>query len=516
MLSDQSVPHPESAARRGLGLFAIAAAVAAGLFLVESRINLNVADEGFLWYGVIRTSHGAVPLRDFQAYDPARYYLLAPAVALLGPTLPALRAGLAVFQAVAVFFGLLVVRRLTARPAHLVFVAVVCLLWIQPGYKAFEALCSLGALWVLTCLAERPESPRRWFGIGMTVGLAVFVGRNLALYTFAAAALMVPALLGRAPSRWLGAAVFGLVAGCLPVLVMASTVPGFGEAWWAFALENARRGSVLMLPFPWPWSLPSLDQGIWEAVWRVLLGCVFVVTPAIAVAAAVRLWLNPAGESSVRAVACAAAACGAGFLHYALSRADLEHLAVCAQPLVIGVGALLILLTPSRPSRARVAWLLSIGAVTAGLVGPVRPFARLVNPSGRLRGASVVGTRMWIDPEMAEYLEAVEAALTEHVGRHDRVWFAPFAPGLYPIVGRDSPTRELSMLFPGPAGEQEQMIAQLEATQVRWIVLQDSSIPAVKPVRFSWTHPLVSQYVATNFVPVVRLPEATTLYRRRP
>jgi len=55
----------------------ILAASLSGLsFYIQNNIGINLADEGYILYGVVQTAAGKVPIRNFHAYDSGRYYIL--------------------------------------------------------------------------------------------------------------------------------------------------------------------------------------------------------------------------------------------------------------------------------------------------------------------------------------------------------------------------------------------------------------------------------------------------------
>lgn len=234
--------------REAVLLFLLAVGLVSLNFCLQGRVGINLADEGFLWYGAAQTAAGQVPLRDFQSYDPGRYYWIAVWAPVFGTGLVGVRLAVAVFQLGGVFLSLLVVRRVVSSWWGRGIVGVLLIAWMFPYYKIFESTIAIAAVYVGVCLLECP-SRRRHFLAGVFVGGATFFGRNLGLYSFLAGALLIAfsqlRIQREAALSRLGAWGLGLVVGSLPSLLMVLVIPSFAQAFlesilWLISLGTTK------------------------------------------------------------------------------------------------------------------------------------------------------------------------------------------------------------------------------------------------------------------------------------
>ena len=328
---------------------AIAAACSIAMLLAWLREGFPTPDEGYLWYGTLRTLEGDVPLRDFRSYEPGRYYWCAVWMLALGRGVVTLRIAVHAFYFLGLTCGLLALRAAGAGWPAVVVAGIVLAAWGHKPYKLFEPALAMFAVLAGTALIIHPGYPALIVA-GAVAGAICFFGVNYGLY--AGAALFFLTLLVGLKSGsvavlpGLGAYSAGALASVLPLLVMLASVRGLFVAFFERRVRAvaARRTSNLGLPVPWPWrpALAGIDRLSWVG-WRVIarfMGLYFVLLPAFVWSVAVWAAIVPWSNIQANAALVAAAAIGSFNLHHAFSRADLHHLAQSMPPLVIGLVAL--------------------------------------------------------------------------------------------------------------------------------------------------------------------------------
>jgi hypothetical protein len=509
MTSATSQPHavPPAAnltSRMFIALL-VSAAFVIGSFVWQGSYGFNIGDEGFLWYGVQRVQAGEVPILDFMAYDPGRYYWSAALMGLLRDDgILALRGTAAVFQVLGLFVGLLLLLRDKSRGDAALFTlaAITLLTWMYPWYKVFDTSLSIILIGVLTLLVQQP-SHRRFFFAGASVGLIAVFGRNHGIYGIAGILGVVVYLACR--QRTIGSLISGLaycacgiVVGYLPILVMLVAVPGFAAALWESIRAMFERGATnLPLPVPWPWLVPVRKLPPATAATDVLTGVFFVAIVAFGVLSLVWIIRRALQQKPVAPEFVASSVLVLPYAHYAFSRADVTHLALGIFPFLIGI----FVLVQDWPRWAR--RLLAFAATSASLLImlPLHPGWNC-RVTEQCVPVEVGGSALKIEPLIASFLTMLKSTTDKYAPNGRNFVVTPLWPGAYAQFKRKSPMWDIYALFTRRNAFERQEIEQIKGADPGFVLVLDIPVDGRDDLRFRNTHPLIEQFIRDNFDPV--------------
>ncbi|MDR3088450.1 MAG: hypothetical protein LBU39_01360 [Desulfobulbaceae bacterium] len=496
-----------------LALVSFLAVVMVGLsFVWQGATGFNLADEGFLWYGAQRVMLGEVPVRDFMAYDPGRYYWSAALMTLLDDNgIMSLRIAVAVFQSLGLLVALLSIDRLRGKLGNdtslfLAVAAVILLFWMFPRHKLFDISLSIFLVSVLAFWARRP-SARRYFLAGLAIGLVAVFGRNHGMYGLAGSLLMMLWLRIRpsvdSPS-WLKALalwVAGLAVGYAPIIILAILEPGYvAAAYESLHFLFARKTTNLPLPIPWPWNVPFASLPLNEAIRNGLIGVFFVLLPLCGLLGYLSIFFRRCTGRPVAPMVAATVIMTPIYAHYAYSRADIGHLCQGIFPFLL--ASLLFCLARGVIMR----WLLMSVLVVAScwVMLPVHPGVERLR-SGEWTDCEISGWTLSVDPGAARAIKLLRT-LAARYAPNGQSFIAPeFWPGAYPLLRRKAPVWEIYPLWPRDQAFEKEEIARLEAARPAFAMMQDIALDGREDLRFSNTHPLLSRYIIENFRPVTEL-----------
>jgi len=526
-----------------INLAALSAAMVLFIFLVQGNAGLNLQDEGFLWFGTIRTALGEVPIRDFQSYDPGRYYWGALWFKLLrSDGLMTLRISQAAFQFVGLTVAFLILKRVLRNWLALIAAGSLFLVWMFPPWKIYEPVILIIGIFLAVRLIESPNKPR-YFAAGVFVGLAAFFGRNHGVYCFLSFLLVIffgwwergrgPIL---RPLVWWGLGVF---VGYLPMLLMLAFVPGLFSSFLENILFNIHHGTNLPLAVPWPWRITNDSHTFREWLNKFAIGITYLAFPVFFLATGVCLFLKR--RIRANAVLVASTFFGAVYLHYVFDRPHLYYLAWTIPPFIIGLLALSNSFSSHQRRVSAIAvWsLLLLLSWTAADMAPENYFLNRVKGAARamlsrrahlnvgfdmppehydLIKTDIRGDQFWITNDLAQVVENVKAIDHDFIPANENLLAAPYWTIFYPLLRKPSPTNEIYFLFPQPPDKQQRMIADLERNQVKWAFVCHYFLDNRPELAFENTHAQVWQYLSANFEPVNtggRLPSYCELLHKK-
>jgi len=473
------------------------------LFWLQGYLGFNFWDEGFLWYGTQRVMVGEIPIRDFMAYDPGRYYWSAAIMTLMRDNgIIANRVAVAMFQTVGLFLGLILLARNCPREAivPLLLAAGTFVVWMFPRHKLFDITVSLSLVAILTFLIREP-SRHRLFLTGFLVGLVAIVGRNHGVYgVLGSISALMYVSMKRDDSAfipkfqwWLG----GVIAGYTPMIVCLIVVPGFAWAFWesiAFLWEY--KGTNLPLPIPWPWRVDYQQYWV-DVACDALVGAFFVAVFVFTVVNIGVLVRSTIKNTIVSPVFAAAVLMALPYAHFAFSRADVGHLGQGIFPFLTGV---LVLLLGSSPAVATTgtAILFATSLVVTLPQHPAWQFYR----AGNWLNITIAGDKLIVDPSTASDVALLSNLVENHAPDGRAFVVTPYWPGAYAAFARESPMWEIYALFPRSTAFQEREIQRIKRANPGFALVIDRALDGREELRFRNTHPLIDRYIRMNYDPL--------------
>lgn len=225
-------------------------------------------------------------------------------------------------------------------------------------------------------------------------------------------------------------------------------------------------------------------------------------------------WLrSPARLLRERALLAACSVIGLFYLHHAYSRADLSHVAQASHPFTLGLLALASVLVPGAAYQALIVVLpLAIGLLE--ILNQTPAYQRLVSSVPWSR-CDAIGD-IFLPPGWTQSLDALRRFGASKIAPQEGVFIAPTAPGLYPVLGRVSPTWEVDVYFPATSKRQKEIITALEKKNVAWAIISNIPPDRRSDLRFSVIYPEVWKFLIKHYQPLAqpRLPGGLTVFHR--
>lgn len=499
----------------------LGAAVSLSVFALQWRYGFLWSDEGWLWYISQRTALADVPLRDFFSYDPGRYYWSAAFFKLTGSS------GLyqqiladyvfAILGLAAAYW--VMIRAGLARSWRVAILLVLGVMIGFPRHKIYEQAWSLICVGAIAFVFEAAESLKRWFLLGVAMGLAAFFGRNagvfLGLATIVAFGLLSLRSEGPSVGRTTRALAAGILLGYSPMFIMLLAVPGFAAAFFHSLLLTPKWAWSLKVPFPWHVHVKGL-HGM-DLLQARAISWLCLAVPLTYAAALWRALRRHAQLSPVEWLAAAASAGGAGFLIHAFYTADFFHIAEGIVPFVIAAGAL-----SAHLWHVRRRWSLTLFCGMAFLVIaswlPMEPLVqhlrRQVEDPASEQPIAIDGKQFKIPAKQAEIMHVVASAFHNCTPHNGGFLAAPYYPGLYAYLHTRAPSWDTYYLWPRTDPLQQTEIEALQRNHTALILLNlQFALNGRESLELVKTNPKLVEYILANYQrSAIHLPEGFELY----
>lgn len=489
-------------------------------FLLQSHTDFNLADEGFLWYGAKRVLVGEVPILDFQAYDPVRYYWAAGFMHLLGDSgVVSLRVGAAVCQFATLSLAVyMLIHNAGSTKKDFIYgllVAIlVMMLWMYIYYKIYDVAASILLIFSIARLLEQPNS-RRFFSTGFCIGFAAAIGRNHGIYGLFACACAVTSIQFGSKQivslkKSIGLIGLGVFFGFFPVWMSMLVFDGYAKAFLESVSYIFEIGSTnLTIPVPWPWLVLDSDLSPLRALHKFIAGLCFIALPFFAVTlVGLVVWIRLKGQNS-RPTIESVAWLSMPYAHYAFSRADIPHLSLGIFPMILGLFSISLTLQ----SRYRLFLIGLIVFFSSLLMLPLHPYGKCSIVHDCI-SIDIDGDKILIPKNKANQVQNIRAIAHKYSSANDFILITPSWPGGYALLDKKAPTYDIYTLSRRSSYFQEAEIARLRNTSPSLAIIIQDVPNGNYDYKFENTNPLTYNYILEQFQSTATSLSEAKVYRK--
>lgn len=299
-----------------------------------------------------------------------------------------------------------------------------------------------------------------------------------------------------------------MLLGYSPMLVMMLIVPGYFDSFFLPLARMFRRGSTnFFIPIPWPWRHEYSKMNFAQSIYALSVGSFFLMLPLIHIFNIISVLICKKDILKKRSLLAASSFTGIIYMHHAFSRADISHLGQSIAPFLIALFACPFAFGFNHKKR-----LCTIGACvlllmtiySAGIHSQF--YHKAISEPKAYVKYDINGDKLWLPHQETVYIRAAKRINSQMVPPGEGFLIIPWSPGLYPILQRESPLRELWYLDQQTETRQKGMIEEIEQKKVNWIFMVDMIVDDRQERRFNNTHKLLWEYFNEHYE-VIRMPD---------
>jgi hypothetical protein len=495
---------------------AVASLLTALQYFSYGNVVFTLWDDGFFWDGSLRALDGDVPIRDFTAYDPARYYWSAAFASAFGRGLNINRLSCAIFGSLGLAAATFLLQQVL-RSRIQVFVAAslvaVSMVWFHRMFGYSAALITI----LLGFLVVKSQSSKKLSLLGFHTGLLSIFGRNHAIYALIANIILLAlinwheqfAIVVARFKSWL----LGLLLGLMPFALMLLFIPGLFAANVDWVELLVLSGALnIPVPFPWFWQSTSTIDFISNSF--------FVVVPICSLVGIFAGGRAASRQTSSGALLVAAAPITLTFFHSALSRPDLVHLADASGAFLLTLVGLFYLRPWSLVGGPAVFCLASMTLFSLTTTVRCHPLMLRASPlesGSEWTTVKIDGVNFHFAPSAYDAFHRLSDFVQTHVG-DETFALIPDDTAIYGFLGRTSPLFDSFPTRPIITESWERrMIRSIQRNNVTWILIKPLLVDNRPELFFANSYPLTMDYIASNFQLMPELSNALgrAVYKRQ-